>query len=149
MSTLAKAMEIACTEFSDVYDRGGRPYAEHCMVVAEGVRHLGDDAMIVGWLHDLLEDSHKTKSVWTVERLREEGFSEKVIHSITLLTHESYISYETYISELANDSIAREVKKSDLRHNSQVSRLKGLREKDFARLEKYSRAYHTLNKSGS
>jgi len=141
LATLARAMAIACTEFEHKVDKGGRPYAEHCMVVAEGVRHLGDEYMIVGWLHDLVEDT-----CWTLEMLADEGFSEAVIKSISIMTHSDDDDYLTvYIKEVSTDKMASAVKKSDLTHNMDIKRLKGLRKKDFDRLEKYARAYTYLS----
>jgi hypothetical protein len=40
---------------------------------------------------------------------------------------------------------ARRVKREDIKDNSDVTRLKGLRQKDFERLEKYARAYTYLS----
>lgn len=140
MSTLATAMAIACDEFENISDKAGRPYAEHCMIVAEGVRHLGDTYMIVGWLHDLLEDTQ-----WTTSMLRDHGFSEEVIEALVILTHKGGVDYlGEYIKAIALNDIARAVKLSDLSHNMACHRLKGLGKKDFDRLEKYTRAYTYL-----
>ena len=40
--------------------------------------------------------------------------------------------------------LAKAIKLTDLEHNSKITRLKGLRKKDFDRLEKYHRAYTYL-----
>ena len=40
---------------------------------------------------------------------------------------------------------AKRVKREDLRDNSDITRLKGLRKKDFDRLEKYSKAFIYLS----
>jgi len=40
---------------------------------------------------------------------------------------------------------ARMIKLADLRHNSDIMRMKGLSKKDFDRLEKYHRAYAYLS----
>ena len=50
-----------------------------------------------------------------------------------------------YIKALSVHPIAKEIKKADLRDNSDITRLKWLRKKDFGRLEKYSTAYTYLN----
>ena len=47
-------------------------------------------------------------------------------------------------ARLSLNEIAREVKLRDLEHNSKITRLKGLRDKDFARLAKYQKAYEYL-----
>ena len=49
-----------------------------------------------------------------------------------------------YIQNLAHDNLARQVKLRDLEHNSKITRLKGLRDKDFERLKKYQIAYNYL-----
>ena len=46
--------------------------------------------------------------------------------------------------KIATDPIAKAVKLCDLEHNTKLTRLKGLRKKDFDRLEKYHRAYTYL-----
>jgi (p)ppGpp synthase/HD superfamily hydrolase len=136
---LARAIEIASKEFVNVTDKSGRPYILHCLWVMNKVRHLGDTYMIVAVLHDLIEDTH-----WTLEMLREEGFSETVLTSLRLLTHDTKEPYDTYIKGISLDKIAREVKMRDLEHNTKVTRLKGLRKKDHDRIEKYHRAYTYL-----
>tara|TARA_R110002012_G_C11197033_1_gene559343 strand:- start:178 stop:378 length:201 start_codon:yes stop_codon:yes gene_type:complete len=40
--------------------------------------------------------------------------------------------------------MARQVKKADLRHNSDITRLKGIGPKDKERIEKYHKAYSLL-----
>jgi (p)ppGpp synthase/HD superfamily hydrolase len=136
---LAKAIHIASEAHLNQTDKGGKPYILHPLWVMDRVRHLGEDYMIVAVLHDVVEDSD-----WTVEKLANEDFNLKVISALLLLTHHESQSYDDYIKAIANDRIAREVKLRDLEHNSKITRLKGLRKKDFDRLEKYHRAYTYL-----
>lgn len=49
-----------------------------------------------------------------------------------------------YIKALSVHPIAKVIKMADLEHNTKISRLKGLRKKDFDRLEKYSITYQYL-----
>ena len=49
-----------------------------------------DDEKIVGFLHDVVEDSK-----WEVEDLMREGFSEEVTRAVAILTHEKW--HETYV----------------------------------------------------
>ncbi len=42
---------------------------------------------------------------------------------------------------ISHNELARAVKLKDLEHNSRITRIKGLRKKDFDRLEKYHKAY--------
>lgn len=137
---LARAICIASTEFADKYDKGGRPYILHCLAVMYGVSfYKDDDLMIIAVLHDLVEDTH-----WTFEMLRTEGFSERVISALILLTHLDGVEYDDYIRALAINEDATRVKRADLEHNSLIMRMKGLRKKDFDRLEKYHRSYEYL-----
>ena len=49
--------------------------------------------------------------------------------------------YAEYIKKIASNRDAILVKLADLRDNSDITRLKGLRDKDFARLQKYHRSW--------
>ena len=105
------------------------------------VRHLGEDAMIAAVLHDLLEDC----SDWNMGRLIDEGFSETSVNCIVTLTHSKDEDYMVYIKRVAMNSIAKAIKKADLCHNSNITRMKGLSQKDFDRLQKYFTAYAYLS----
>lgn len=139
MNMLGRAIEIAVTAHAGQVDKGGRPYILHPLWVMDRVRHLGDDYMIVAVLHDVIEDTD-----WSIGQLREEGFSDIIIDALSLLTHIAGIPYDHYIKVLSRNPISKAVKLRDLEHNTKVTRLKGLRKKDFDRLEKYHRAYTYL-----
>lgn len=140
---LTKAIKIASTAFENDYDKGGQPYIMHLLYVMYKVKHLGETAMICAVLHDLIEDKWESGYNW--DYLRINGFSEEVLDILKLLTHQTDISYMDYIKTLSVHPIAKAIKKADLEHNSKVSRLKGLRKKDFDRLEKYCIAYQYLS----
>ena len=134
---LGRAIAIAGQAFQNKQDKGGKPYILHCLWVMNKVRHLGEKYMIVGVLHDLVEDTD-----WTIERLRAEGFSEEVLIAIDIMTHDKEgVSYEVYTSVIYLNDIAREVKLRDLEHNSKITRLKGVTSKDVTRAKKYHTAY--------
>lgn len=137
-SLLGRAIEIAASAHAGQTDRGGKPYILHPLWVMDKVRHLGEDYMIAAVLHDVVEDSD-----WTIDMLREEGFSSSTLFALSLLSKEGD-DYEAYIKAIYHDPIAREVKLRDLEHNSKITRLKGLRKKDFDRIEKYHKAYTYL-----
>ena len=136
---LDKAIEIAGIAFSGKNDKGGVPYVLHCLHVMHQVRHLGDDAMIAAVLHDLIEDTD-----WTADQLISEGFNPRAVEVITLVTHYDGESYMDYITRLSISPVARAIKMADLRHNSDIHRMKGLALKDFERLIKYQKAYAFL-----
>ncbi len=137
---LAKAIAIAALAHKNQVDKGGKPYILHPLWVMDRVRHLGEDYMIVAVLHDVVEDSKD----WSFVDLSKEGFNQNVMYALSLLTHNPDISYDDYIKAIALDPIAKAVKLRDLEHNTKITRLKGLRKKDFDRLEKYHRAYTYL-----
>ena len=139
---LSKAIRIAAQAFEGKYDKGGNPYILHCLHVMNTVKNYGEDYMIVAVFHDLLEDTD-----WTAKMLLNEGFTQSQVTRILILTHHSSNTYEEYIRSIAYYDITRVVKMADLRHNSDITRLKGLAEKDFKRLEKYAKAYDYLKNS--
>ncbi len=133
------AISITAQAFEGKLDKGGTPYILHCITVMEGVRALGSVAMQAAMMHDLIEDTK-----WTLDDLRKKGFAEEVIKIVEKVTHLSTDSYDDYLDKIAVCPIARAIKLADLDHNSQIHRMKGLREKDFERLAKYHRAYSFL-----
>ncbi len=142
MSTLDRAISISAQAFEGNYDRDGKPYILHCLHVMRTVQNGGgdDEQMSIAVLHDLLEDCPD----WTAERLQKEGFSIRVVTGVVCMTHLPNEPYDDYIRRVATNHDARKVKLADLRHNSDIMRLKGLREKDFRRMEKYQRSYEYL-----
>ena len=139
---LSKAIRIAAEAFEGKYDKGGQPYILHCIHVMNAVKDYGEDYMIVAVLHDLIEDTD-----WTLIQLGKAGITNRQVEALKLLTHLPNESYTSYIEELSTDPIARTIKMADLRHNSDIMRMKGLREKDFQRLEKYHKAYAYLKEN--
>ena len=137
MADLGRAIAITTAAFEGKTDRGGVPYILHCLHVMNAVD--GDERKIIGVLHDLIEDTD-----WTIEMLVEEGFSNRVIVAVDLLTHRKGVPYMEYIKLIARNEDACAVKMADLRHNSDIHRMKGLRPKDFDRLIKYHKAYAYL-----
>jgi guanosine-3',5'-bis(diphosphate) 3'-pyrophosphohydrolase len=137
---LAQAIAIAATAFRFKLDKGGQPYILHCLRVMNGVNQQDPQLMQMAVLHDLIEDCPD----WSINQLREKGFSHKVCGVLELLTHEKSVPYADYIEKLSANPYAVEVKLADLRDNSNITRLKGLEAEDFERLEKYHRAYVTL-----
>lgn len=137
---LGLAINIASNAHLGQTDRGGNPYILHPLWVMHKVRHLGTKYMIVAVLHDVVEDTNIS-----YDYLKEVGFNFEIIEALKLLDHsDESVPYEEYVEKLAKNEITREVKLRDLEHNSKITRLKGLREKDFERLRKYQKAYSYL-----
>jgi (p)ppGpp synthase/HD superfamily hydrolase len=82
--------------------------------------------------HDVVEDTSVT-----FKDLREAGMSERVIEGIRSLTKMPGQTYDEYKEVVFANKDAMRVKMADLRHNTDVRRLKGVSEKDIARMAKY------------
>lgn len=139
MSNLSVAIAITADAFKNRFDKGGKPYILHCLHVMNQMDKEDDELRCIAVMHDLIEDTD-----YEIEDLIALGFSDRVTRGIQLLTHDSKIPYMDYVTNLKSNDDARKIKMADLRHNSDITRMKGLREKDFKRLEKYHRAYSFL-----
>ncbi|MBQ2217401.1 MAG: GTP pyrophosphokinase, partial [Firmicutes bacterium] len=63
---------------------------------------------------------------------------------VTALTRRDDEDYFAFIRRAKENSIAAKVKMADLRHNSDLSRIAQVTEKDLERLEKYKTAMNML-----
>ncbi|MBP3868798.1 MAG: hypothetical protein J6D38_06775 [Solobacterium sp.] len=66
-----------------------------------------------------------------------------------MLTHEDGIPYMEYVRNLSKDPVARKVKLADLKHNSDLTRLNTVTDKDLQRIEKYREAIAFLEGIGN
>ena len=120
----AIAIAIAIEAHEGQHDKGGRPYIEHPATVSLGVE--GDERKAAAWLHDVVEDTE-----WTLDGLRARGVSDEVVRAVDALTRRKPQgeTYREYIARLSGNPIARDVKVSDLWHNSDPARWRrGMRE---------------------
>lgn len=133
------AIAITSERFVGVTDKSGQPYILHCLTVMLNTN--GDDCTkCAAVMHDLLEDTPTKAS-----ELTGLGFSDKTIGLLNLLTHHPGTEYMDYIKAISVSPEATQIKLRDLEHNSNITRLKGLRKKDLDRIEKYHRAYIYLS----
>lgn len=131
------AMNLAYCAHDGQSDRNNYPYIAHPLHLAES---MGDEAStIVALLHDVVEDTKVT-----FEELESMGFGTDIITALKLLTHGKDVPYMTYINELKCNPLARKVKIADLKHNSDLTRLDSVTEKDIKRAEKYKEALKVL-----
>lgn len=143
MRLLAKAIAIVSHEFKHKLDKGGQPYVLHCLHVMNTCGLTDEDGLCAAVMHDLLEDIPH----WTVKTLFDEGFSVETVELCNILRHNPEESYlERYIKKIASYPKAVAIKKADLRHNSDITRMKDVTSRDFGRLEKYHIAYKYLSK---
>ena len=132
-----KAMKLCYEAHKGQFDRDGIPYSFHPLHLAEQMDD--ENATVVALLHDVVEDTN-----YTLEDLKDMGFSKEVLDAIVLLTHDKAIPYEDYVLNIKSNPIARKVKLADLRHNSDLTRLSKVTKKDLKRNEKYKKAIQIL-----
>jgi len=140
MNKLGLAISIAATVFENKTDKSGKPYILHCLRVMNAVDQKDEELMQIAILHDVVEDTHIT-----LNDLKEQGFSDRVLVGVNMLTHKKGVDYDAYIKMISNFPDAVKVKIADLKDNSDITRLKGLSKKDFERMEKYHRSFIYLS----
>lgn len=136
---LNKMLVLATNRHAGQFDRGGNPYILHPLKVMYYLKSNDEELQCIALAHDLVEDTETTYT-----ELREMGFTERIIQGIVTLTKVPGESYEEYKIRVKSNSDAVKVKMADLRHNTDVRRLKGVTDKDLARMEKYHRFYLEL-----
>lgn len=137
---LSVAISLAVEAHECQFDKGGMPYILHALKVMHYVKSEDEELLAIAVLHDTFEDNKKM----TVEYFMQKGVTARVIHGILALTKMPGESYETYKAKVKANPDAIKVKKADLRHNSDIRRLKGVTEKDIARAAKYHAFYLEL-----
>ncbi len=140
MSTLEKAIAIACKAHNGKKDKAGASYILHPLRVM--MRMDSPREMMVAVMHDVVEDSEK----WTLQKLNNEGFDQEIINAIDALTKRGEETYMEFITRVSHNTIGIKVKLADLEDNMNVMRLGNLTEKDIARIDKYHHAWKLLRK---
>jgi (p)ppGpp synthase/HD superfamily hydrolase len=141
MSTLERAIAIAADGHAGVTDKGGAPYILHPLRMMLSLS--SPDERIVAVLHDVCEDCEG----WTLNRLRDEGFSPHIIAALDSVTKRDGEDYEAFTLRAAANPVGRRVKLADLADNCDLSRISTPTEKDYARIEKYRRAIKSIEAS--
>ena len=133
---LEKAIEIAVEAHRGQIDKAGKEYILHPMRVM--LRGRNDTEMIVGILHDVVEDTPIT-----IDMLRLEGFSEDVLVALECVTKRRGESYGTFIDRVLTNPLATQVKLYDMEDNMNRDRIPYPTPKDEARFRKYEK-YHKV-----
>jgi (p)ppGpp synthase/HD superfamily hydrolase len=136
MSSTTFAREFAACAHEGQKDLAGKPYMEHICAVAAGVN--SEEAKTVAYLHDVVEDTDYTLDDLSLY------FPAHIVEAVDHLTRRKGELYANFIQRVKQNSLATEVKISDLLHNMRLSRLKNPTQKDFRRIDKYRRAYRLL-----
>jgi GTP diphosphokinase / guanosine-3',5'-bis(diphosphate) 3'-diphosphatase len=136
LKMLSKMLVLATNAHDGQFDKGGKPYILHCLKVMEYLRSEDEELQCIALGHDLVEDTAVTYlDLWSAE------FSARVINGINALTKRQEQTYEEYKAQVFTNRDAMLVKLCDLRHNSDIRRLKGVTDKDIARIRRYHEFY--------
>ena len=133
---LGKVLVLATNAHAGQFDRGGNPYILHPLKVMHYLKTTDEELQCMALLHDVVED---TKTSW--KDLEEIGCTERVINGVKALTKQPGQTYDEYKETVFANEDAMRVKLCDLRHNSDIRRLKGVTQKDIERMAKYNQFY--------
>lgn len=140
MSYLGIAIRIAVEAHEGQFDKGGNPYILHPLKVMHYCKSEDQELLAIAVLHDSVEDNKEI----TYEYLIKQGLSQRIILGIAALTKVPGESYDQYKAKVKANPDAVKVKMADLRHNSDIRRLKGISQKDIDRVAKYQQFYMEL-----
>ncbi|MFE4862594.1 HD domain-containing protein [Streptomyces sp. NPDC056670] len=108
---------MAASAHAGQEDKIGVPYIEHVRAVAAGLAPLGDELVMAGLLHGILEDTD-----WTAERPREADVPGRVVEIVEGVTNQPGTPYEEKIRLITAAPAATLLKISDNAHNSHPDR---------------------------
>lgn len=144
MSQLSNMLILATQRHDGQFDKGGKPYILHPMKVMHYLRTDDEELQCIALGHDVIEDTFNTVHDG-LRYLLGRGFSNRVVDGILALTKREGQDYDTYKRQVVNGGPdAMRVKMADLRHNSDIRRLKGVTQKDVDRMIKYQQFYLEL-----
>ena len=123
---------IAVGAHANQFDKGGSPYILHPLAVMQMLNTEDEELQCIALGHDTVEDGEVT-----YEKLREVGMTERVIDGIRCLTKVPGETYAEYKIKVKSNPDAVLVKMCDIRHNTDIRRLRGVAERDLKRMERY------------
>ena len=136
---LNSMLMLAANAHDGQYDKSGKSYILHCLTVMNYLETEDEDLMCIALGHDIIEDTYVTE-----DHLRVLGFNDRIVRGIVALTKVEGQTHEEYKQAVFGNEDAMRVKMCGLRHNSDIRRLKGVTDKDLARLKKYHQFYLEL-----
>lgn len=128
-----KAMKIAYDAHHGQLDCNGVPYVFHPIHLAEQM--TDEITTCVALLHDVVEDTDVTLNDL------EKEFPPEVTEAVELLTHDPGICYLDYVRAICANPVAKAVKRADLAHNCDETRLTGNESVTEEQKEKWRKKY--------
>lgn len=134
---LEKAIAIAVESHRGQLDKAGKIYILHPMRVM--LRGKNETEMIVGILHDVVEDTPIT-----IEMLQLEGFSDEVLAALDCITKHPNEDYGDFIDRVLTNPLSTQVKLYDMEDNLNRDRIPYPTPRDEARFAKYEKYYKVI-----
>ncbi len=134
-----KALKLCFKVHKKQVDKTGVPYVFHPYHIAEEMDN--ETAVVCALLHDAINDETD------YELLKNQGFTEGILDTLKVLNHDKDVPFFDYIKTIAKKPIAKQVKISDLKHNSDLSRLGENDEATLKRVLKYKKAIKFLKEN--
>ena len=125
-----RALRLAYEAHQGQFDKSGVPYVFHPLHLAEQMPD--EESIVAALLHDVVEDTD-----YSLEDLKSMGFPPKALEAVALLTHTGEEPYLRYVARIKENPIAKRVKLADLRHNSDLSRIRQVTERDRDRVPEW------------
>lgn len=129
---LGKMLVLVTNAHAGQFDKGGVPYILHPLKVMHYTKSSDEEIQCIALGHDVVEDTDVT-----YQDLRAAGMTERVIAGIRAVTKVPGETLDEYKARVFDNRDAMIVKLADLRHNSDIRRLKGVTERDIKRMTKY------------
>jgi (p)ppGpp synthase/HD superfamily hydrolase len=124
------------------YDKGGAPYILHPLKVMHYLNSEDEELQCIALGHDVIEDTDVT-----YKDLIDAGMTDRIIEGIKCLTKVPGDTLDEYKVKVKSNRDAILVKMCDLRHNSDIRRLKGVTDKDVQRMVRYNQFYLELQEA--
>jgi (p)ppGpp synthase/HD superfamily hydrolase len=139
---LGKALRIAAEAHDGQFDKGGQPYLLHVLKVLHYLKTEDEELQCIALLHDVVEDTD-----YTISDLDDAGMTLRILKGVDAMTKKPGQTLNNYKEQVLCNIDAIRVKMCDIRHNTDIRRLKGLREKDFERMQHYQKFYTELKET--
>ena len=135
---LEKAIELALKYHKGQIKNGtGEEFILHVLRVM--IKMDSEDEKISAVLHDIIE-----KSNCTLDILKEQGFSNKIINTVDALSKRKGEDYSDYIKRVKKDPIAVKVKIADLEDNMDIRNIKDITSIDIEKMNRRKKYYMEL-----
>jgi len=135
---LEKAIETALKYHKGQIKNGtGEEFILHVLRVMMSMD--SEDERISAVLHDIVE-----KSNCTLEELKEQGFSNKIINTVDALSKRKGEDYSDYIKRVKKDPVAVKVKIADLEDNMDIRNIKDITSIDIEKMNRRKKYYLEL-----